>query len=168
MNRTYEYRLSPSAAQVAALDETLRLLRALYNACLQERRDAWKKQGVSVTKYAQSAQLKLIRAEHPEYKAIASHLLQDVVARNDLAFQSFFRRVKTGETPGFPRFKGRGQYVMRRSGAEGSEGPGASLLVRLRGRSRRERREEHPPARAEPSGRPPRSGVSSENRQQRR
>jgi putative transposase len=30
--------------------------------------------------------------------------------RVDLAFQAFFRRVKAGETPGYPRFKGKGWY----------------------------------------------------------
>jgi putative transposase len=28
----------------------------------------------------------------------------------DLAFKAFFRRVKAGETPGHPRFRGRGWY----------------------------------------------------------
>ena len=110
MNRVYEYRLYPTAAQAAALDETCRLLRALYNAALQERRDAWQKQRVAITKKTQELQLKLIRAEHPEYEAIHSHVLQDVVSRCDLAFQAFFRRCKSGETPGYPRFKGRGRY----------------------------------------------------------
>jgi putative transposase len=28
----------------------------------------------------------------------------------ELAFKAFFRRVKAGEEPGYPRFKGKGQY----------------------------------------------------------
>jgi putative transposase len=28
----------------------------------------------------------------------------------DLAFQGFFRRIKTGDTPGYPRFRGKGRY----------------------------------------------------------
>jgi putative transposase len=110
VNRVYEYRLYPTAVQAAALDETCRLLRALYNACLQERRDAWQKQRVAVTRTMQSAQLVYIRAEHPEYREISAQVLQGVVRRSDLAYQAFFRRCKAGETPGYPRFKGRGQY----------------------------------------------------------
>jgi len=30
--------------------------------------------------------------------------------RVDLAFKAFFRRVKAGENPGYPGFKGKGRY----------------------------------------------------------
>jgi putative transposase len=36
--------------------------------------------------------------------------LQVAVADLDKGFQAFFRRVKAGETPGFPRFKGRNRF----------------------------------------------------------
>jgi putative transposase len=36
--------------------------------------------------------------------------LQNVAVRIDLAFKAFFRRVKAGEKPGYPRFKGKGWY----------------------------------------------------------
>jgi len=50
-----------------------------------------------------------VRAACPEYAAIHSHLLQDVLARVDRTYQAFFRRVAHGEQPGFPRFQGRGR-----------------------------------------------------------
>jgi putative transposase len=43
----------------------------------------------------------------PEYAEVNAHVLQDAVLRVDCAFQAFFRRVLAGETPGYPRFKGR-------------------------------------------------------------
>jgi putative transposase len=43
-------------------------------------------------------------------KGIYSQVLQEVVKRVDLAYQAFFRRVKDGEDPGYPRFKGRDRY----------------------------------------------------------
>ena len=46
----------------------------------------------------------------PELKNVHSQVLQEIVKRVDLAFQAFFRRVKNGETPGYPRFKGYGRY----------------------------------------------------------
>ena len=46
----------------------------------------------------------------PEYAAIHSHVLQDVLARLDKTYQAFFRRVKAGEKPGFPRFQGRTRF----------------------------------------------------------
>jgi putative transposase len=83
------------------------LCRHLYNAGMEERREAYRLCGVSVSRWQQEAQLKDIRAELSEYADIHSHVLQDVLARLDRAFQAFFRRVKAGQTPGYPRFKGR-------------------------------------------------------------
>jgi putative transposase len=37
-------------------------------------------------------------------------VLQDVLTRLDRAFQAFFRRVKNGERPGYPRFQGSNRY----------------------------------------------------------
>jgi putative transposase len=48
-----------------------------------------------------------LRAEVPEYGALHSPIVQDVLARLDTTSQAFFRRVANGETPGFPRFPGK-------------------------------------------------------------
>jgi len=60
--------------------------------------------------YRQKRDLVDIKEERPEYQEIASHVLQDVLSRLDKAFAAFFRRIKNGETPGYPRFKGRNRY----------------------------------------------------------
>ncbi len=65
----------------------------------------------SPSRYSQEAELKGIRAEMPEYASIHSHVLQDVLARLDKAFQAFFRRLREGQTPGYPRFHGRDRYT---------------------------------------------------------
>lgn len=90
--------------------ETLERLRELYNAALEQRRDAYRRQRVTVDAYAQMRELSGVREVRPEYQAIHTHLLQDAVTRLDRAFRAFFRRVKAGEKPGYPRFKGRGRY----------------------------------------------------------
>jgi putative transposase len=110
MHKTYKYKLKPTTEQVAAMEFIMRRCRELYNAALQERRDAWQKCGVSVTLASQSAQLPDIKTVRPEYRAIHSQVLQDVLTRLDRAFQAFFRRAKDGEKPGYPRFKGSNQY----------------------------------------------------------
>lgn len=118
MQRVYRYRLYPSSAQAAALVRLLGLLRALYNACLQERRDAWRQQVAAhpddprarkspVSKVSQDKQLRAVREVNSDYAGIHFHLLQDMVLRCDRAFQAFFRRVRHGGKPGYPRFKGR-------------------------------------------------------------
>jgi putative transposase len=110
VRKTFKYKLKPTPEQEQALAFVLRRCRELYNAALQERRDAWHKCGVSVTAAGQSAQLPAVKAVRPEYHDIHSQVLQDVLARLDRAFQAFFRRVKAGETPGYPRFQGASRY----------------------------------------------------------
>lgn len=110
MLRVYRYRMNPTPAQDAALRWTLTRLRELYNAALQERREAYRLRGKSPSAYAQMKSLTEVRVLRPEYAGIHTHLLQDALTRLDRAYRAFFRRVKAGEAPGFPRFKGRGQY----------------------------------------------------------
>lgn len=86
------------------------LCRHLYNAALQERREAYRKAGRTVGFYEQKRWLPEIRTELPEYKQIHSQVLQNVIERVDRAFQGFFRRVKAGQKAGYPRFKGQGRY----------------------------------------------------------
>ena len=83
----------------------LRRCRELYNAALQERRDAWYKCHKTITCAHQSAQLPQIKAVRLEYQNVHSQVLQDVLTRLDRAFVAFFRRVQAGEKPGYPRFQ---------------------------------------------------------------
>lgn len=111
VRKTYKYKLQPTAEQEGTLAFVLRRCRELYNAGLQERRDAWQKCAVGITAASQSAQLPEIKEVRPEYREVHSQVLQDVLARLDRAFQAFFRRVKAGETPGYPRFHGANRYT---------------------------------------------------------
>src|SRR5579885_1194500 len=108
--KTFKYKLQPTPAQAVQLGATLRVCRELYNAALQERREAWRMQQVSVTYYQQKAELPEIRQIREDCAAIHSQVLQDVILRVHRAFQAFFRRVQHGEKPGYPRFKGRNRY----------------------------------------------------------
>ncbi len=106
VRKAYKEKLRPTLAQERALEEVLWRCRALYNAALEQRSTAWQRCCVSVTRYQQEAELKDLRAAFPEYAAIHSHVLQDVLARLDKTYQAFFRRIEHGEKAGFPRFKG--------------------------------------------------------------
>jgi putative transposase len=108
--KTYKEKLRPTPIQERALEAVLWRCRTLYNTALEQRITAWERCHVSVTRYQQEAELKAIRAELPEYAAIHSHVLQDVLARLDKTYQAFFRRVQAGEKPGFPRFQGRTRW----------------------------------------------------------
>src|SRR5579875_3888606 len=67
--------------------------------------------GTSLGYYAQKRELPGVKEACPEYKRIGSQVLQDVVRRLDRAFAAFFRRVRAGEKPGYPRFKGKYRYT---------------------------------------------------------
>jgi putative transposase len=111
VRKTFKYKLQPTSAQEQALAFVLRRCCELYNAALEERREAWRRRDVSITLADQSAQLPAIKGVRPEYGDIHSQVLQDVLTRLDRAFQAFFRRVKAGEKPGYPRFKPATRYT---------------------------------------------------------
>ncbi len=108
--KSFKYRLSPTRKQQETLQWTLDRTRELYNAALQERRDAYRMVDKSINYYEQANQLPEIKDIREEYRDIHSQVLQDVLRRVDKAMQAFFRRVKSGETPGYPRFQGRDRY----------------------------------------------------------
>jgi putative transposase len=110
VRKTFKEKLRTAPEQERQLEVVLRRCRALYNTALEQRKTTWERGHVSVTRYDQAAELKDIRAEYPEYAAIHSHVLQDVLARLDKAYLSFFRHVQAGEKPGYPRFQGRNRY----------------------------------------------------------
>jgi len=83
--------------------------RSLYNAALQERRDAYQTHKKSLNYYDQANQLKEIRASG-DLSLANYHCCQDVLKRIDKAFKAFFRRCKSGQKPGFPRFKSHRRY----------------------------------------------------------
>ena len=111
MNRNcLKIRLYPDRAQARELEATLETCRLVYNSLVNDRKFQYDTAKVSVGRYTQQAYLPAWKKEHPELKAVYSQVLQDVVHRVDLAFKAFFDRVAQGETPGFPRLKGEGQY----------------------------------------------------------
>jgi putative transposase len=110
MMKTFKYRIYPSRAQVTKLERTLDICRELYNAALQERRDAWRVARKSVSCYEQQNQLPGIKEIRPELGMVHSQVLQDVLKRLDKAFDAFFRRVREGQKAGFPRFRPRSRY----------------------------------------------------------
>jgi len=108
--KTYKYRLYPTKNQTVILDEQLGLCCELYNAALQERRDAYLIAHKSINFRSQSDQLPAVKADRVDVSGVYSQVLQDVLHRVDKTFQSFFRRVRRKETPGFPRFRSRARY----------------------------------------------------------
>src|SRR6266705_7197053 len=127
--KAYKYRMYANTATTEKLQWVLDRCRELYNAGLQERRDAYEIMVKRHPNYYDEASRKQLAKEHassvyeqkrdlveikeirPEYQEIASHVLQDVLFRLKRAFDGFFCRVKNGEKPGYPRFQGRNRYI---------------------------------------------------------
>jgi len=110
MKLTYKYRLQPTKAQRRVMDEQLELCRYVYNETLATRKNAYEQRGESLNYYTTAKMLPVWKTDKPELKRAHSQVLQNTQIRVDLAFQAFFRRVKAGEAPGYPRFRGRGWY----------------------------------------------------------
>ncbi len=92
------------------MNQTLAECRWLYNRLLEERKFAWEEHEVCLSLYDQHRRLIPLKAERPSLDTVHSQVLQNVAVRIDLAFKAFFRRVKAGEKPGYPRFRGAGWY----------------------------------------------------------
>jgi len=110
INKCFKYRIYPTKKQVQKLEWTLDKCRILYNSCLLDRRNHYEQTGKGLSRIDQQVILKNDKDRFEFLKDIHSQVLQDVLVRVDRAFQNFFRRVKTGEKPGYPRFKGEGRY----------------------------------------------------------
>jgi putative transposase len=110
MLKTYKYRIYPSKAQTTILEKQLEECRWLYNKILETRKNAYELEAKSLRLYDTQNMIPDWKKERPSLKLVHSLTLQNVNVRVDLAFQAFFRRVKAGEEPGYPRFKGRGWY----------------------------------------------------------
>ncbi|MBO9427903.1 RNA-guided endonuclease TnpB family protein [Sulfitobacter sp. R18_1] len=109
--RRVTYKLYPTSAQIVQLERLHDNHRALYNAALQERMDAYKKHEISIRKGDQEKSVTQIRADDPEYRSINAQSLQVTLKRVDEAYQHFFRRVKKGSgKAGFPRFKSKDRF----------------------------------------------------------
>ncbi len=119
--KTFKYRLRPSKSQRTQLNRTLELCRWVFNATLAVRKNAWEQEKKNLSLYDTNKLLTIWKRYHPELASAHSQVLQNVQARVDLAFQAFFRRVKSGEKPGYPRFRGYGRYdsfTFKQSGFE--------------------------------------------------
>lgn len=106
----FKFRLYPTQSQRGALQTTLEACRWTYNKTLEVRRDAWQEKQETLSRFDTIKMLPSWKTEQPFLKQAYSQTLQDACTRVDLAFQHFFRRVKAGKKPGYPRFRGKDYY----------------------------------------------------------
>ncbi|WP_353861238.1 transposase [Azospirillum formosense] len=106
---SYKYRLYPNRAQVAGLDAMLGAFCDLYNASLQQRIEAYRRQGKTLRYVDQASELKGVRAADDRFAVYSFSAEQQVLRRLDKAFRAFFGRLKKGKA-GFPRFRAKSMF----------------------------------------------------------
>lgn len=125
MRKAFKFKAYPNKAQRLAMSGLLETHRRLYNRSLGQRKDVYVSEARTVSYGEQSAQLKTERQLNP-YLALANFSsCQRTLKRLDRAFQAFFRRVKSGDKPGYPRFRGFGRF----DSIEFTYGDGAKLTT---------------------------------------
>jgi putative transposase len=110
MNKMFSYRLYPSKCQRERMVATLETCRRFYNDCLHERKAAYETEKLTIGLTVQSRRVKVHKKNNPFASDIHSHVLQVVVSDLQKSMDAFFRRVKLGEKPGYPRFKPMGRF----------------------------------------------------------
>ncbi len=107
---SFKYRLFTTATQEDALTEMLGAFCDMYNAGLQQRIEAYRRQGISLRYGNQAAELKAVRAADERLAGYSFSAEQQVLRRLDKTFAAFFGRVKRGAKPGFPRFRAKARF----------------------------------------------------------
>src|SRR5262249_19652292 len=111
MRKAYKYRIYLTNGQRHILEQQLEECRWVYNETLAYRKRAYEDEQRNANWYETKRLLPDWKEIRPSLKLVHSQVLQNVTQRVDLAFQSFFRRVKQGaDDPGYPRFKGFGRF----------------------------------------------------------
>ncbi len=106
MYQPNKYRLYPFPNHERELLAQMGELRFLWNHALEQRQEAWRKERKSHSYVSQCRDLTRWRAyDKGGIGRVYGHVAQEMLARLDDGFKHFFRRVKEGGRPGFPRFK---------------------------------------------------------------
>ncbi|KNZ70318.1 putative transposase [Thermincola ferriacetica] len=124
--RNYRFRIYPSREQEQKLLDWIETCRKIFNTAIAQRKESWEKEKRSLSRREQQVWLKEAKKENEYFRQVHSQVAQEVLFRVERAFAAFFRRVKNGETPGYPRFKGRGRYKSL-TFTQFGEGKGASF-----------------------------------------
>lgn len=105
IEKSYKFRIYPTKEQEVLIQKTFGCTRFVFNRYLAKRIEAYKFNKQTINYNACSADLTVLKKELVWLKEVDAVALQSSLKDLDFAYQNFFRRVKKGEKPGFPRFK---------------------------------------------------------------
>ena len=111
MEYSYKFRLYPNGEQINLIERTFGCCRYVFNHYLAQRETAFRTTGKSPTRFMQDKELTLLKQQEETawLREVDKCALQNALKQLDVAFQNFFRRVKNGEKPGYPKFKSKKQ-----------------------------------------------------------
>ena len=105
MEYSYKFRIYPNKTQEKQILRTFGCCRFVFNHFLAERMEQYKEIGHAPTRFQQDKELTVLKKSLVWLRDVDSTALQAAVQSLDIAYQNFFRRVKQGQTPGYPCFK---------------------------------------------------------------
>ena len=105
MEYSYKFRIYPNREQQTLIQKTFGCARYVYNHFLAQRIAEYKTTGKAPTRFQQDKELTSMKKEFPWLCEVDATALQSSVQTLDVAYQNFFRRVRGGEKPGYPKFK---------------------------------------------------------------
>lgn len=109
--KTFKFRLRPNKEKENLFAQFAGACRWVYNRALHQRNKLWEQEKRSISVFAQNNELVFLKTEEATswLKEIHSQVLQQALDDLNKAFDHFFRRVKNKETPGYPRFRCKGE-----------------------------------------------------------
>ena len=105
MEKAYKFRIYPTAEQEQQIQTTFNCCRFVYNHYLAWRKELYETEKKSVSSFDCSRDLTQLKKTLPWLNDADSKALIYELRHLDSAYKNFFRRVKNGEAPGYPRFK---------------------------------------------------------------
>ncbi len=107
MEYSYKFRLYPNEEQINLIERTFGCCRYVYNYYLATRQETYQISGTTLNYYGCCKDLTVLKQQQETFwlQEVDATALQSSVQDLDRAFQNFFRRVKQGEKPGYPKFK---------------------------------------------------------------
>lgn len=106
----YRYQVRTTPKQRAELQAILDQQRWLYNEALGWRKFAYEVYRTSVSYMDQCRWLTYKRSQDERLSSLPANIQRATLKRLDMAFVGFFNRVRRGEKPGYPRFRGRDRF----------------------------------------------------------
>ena len=110
MEKAYKFRIYPNNGQILQIQRTFGCCRFVFNHFLSRRIELYKDSGETLNYNACSAGLTALKDDFPWLREVDAIGLQSSLRDLDFAYQNFFRRVKKGEKPGFPKFKSKRRH----------------------------------------------------------